>query len=48
MAKVSYDNTIEHLNILDADYYFKLIECMLTQDLAGAMLLYDRYRQKRL
>jgi DNA polymerase-3 subunit gamma/tau len=43
---VTYDNTIEHLNILDADYYFKLMDCMLTQDLAGAMLLYDDINKK--
>ena len=40
-GKLNYQNTLEHLNILDADYYFKLIDCMLKQDLAGAMLLYD-------
>jgi DNA polymerase-3 subunit gamma/tau len=43
---VNYDNTIEHLNILDADYYFKLMDCMLAQDLAGAMLLYDDINKK--
>jgi DNA polymerase-3 subunit gamma/tau len=45
-GQVTYENTIEHLNILDADYYFKLIECMLNQDLAGAMLLYDDIDKK--
>jgi DNA polymerase-3 subunit gamma/tau len=45
-AEVTYENTIEHLNILDADYYFKLIDCMLNQDLAGAMLLYDDIDKK--
>lgn len=45
-SDVSYDNTIEHLNILDADYYFKLIDCMLNQDLAGAMLLYNDIDKK--
>jgi DNA polymerase III subunit gamma/tau len=40
-GEVNYANTIEHLNILDADYYFKLMDCMLEQDLAGAMLLYN-------
>lgn len=43
---VTYQNTLEHLNILDADYYFKLIECMQNQDLAGAMLLYDDIDRK--
>src|SRR5215203_3002291 len=45
-AEVTYENTIEHLNILDADYYFKLFECMLSQDLAGAMLLFDDINKK--
>ncbi|HEV7332925.1 MAG TPA: DNA polymerase III subunit gamma/tau [Flavisolibacter sp.] len=45
-AEVTYENTIEHLNILDADYYFKLFECMLAQDLAGAMLLFDDINKK--
>jgi DNA polymerase-3 subunit gamma/tau len=45
-GEVTYENTIEHLNILDADYYFRLIDCMLDQDLAGAMLLYDDIDKK--
>jgi len=45
-GEVTYENTIEHLNILDAEYYFKLIDCMLDQDLAGAMLLYDDINKK--
>ena len=45
-GEVTYENTIEHLNILDAEYYFKLVDCMLSQDLAGAMLLYDDINKK--
>jgi len=45
-GEVNYQNTLEHLNILDADYYFNLIECMQKQDLAGAMLLYDDINRK--
>src|SRR6476469_9464498 len=45
-GEVTYENTIEHLNILDADYYFRLMDCMLGQDLAGAMLLYDDIDKK--
>ncbi len=45
-GEVTYNNTIEHLNILDADYYFKLTDCMLQQDLAGAMLLYNDINKK--
>ena len=45
-GNVTYQDTVEHLNILDADYYFKLIEAMLRQDLAEAMLLYDGINRK--
>ena len=45
-GEVNYSNTLEHLNILDADYYFRLMNCMLQQDLSGAMLLYDDINRK--
>jgi DNA polymerase III subunit gamma/tau len=45
-GEVSYENAIEHLNILDSEYYFKLMDCMLGQDLAGAMLLFDDINKK--
>src|SRR6476619_4960352 len=37
-GELTYTNTLEHLNILDADYYFKLLEYMLKQDLGSAMM----------
>lgn len=43
---VSYQQTLEHLNILDEDYYFKLMDCMLRQDLAGALLLFDEINRR--
>lgn len=45
-GEVNYSNTLEHLNILDHDYYFKLLDCLLQQDMAGAMLLYDQINRK--
>ncbi len=45
-GEVTYQNTLEHLNILDHDYYFRLIEALLQQDMAGAMLLYDEINRK--
>src|SRR6186997_2810954 len=45
-GEVNYQNTLEHLNILDAEYYFRLIESMQQQDLGGAMLLYDDINRK--
>ena len=43
---VTYQNTLEHLNILDEDYYFKLLESMQLQDLPAAMLLFDEINKK--
>lgn len=45
-GKIDYTNTLEHLNILDEDYYFKLIEHMQQQQLADALLLFDEINQK--
>ncbi|MBK8952330.1 MAG: DNA polymerase III subunit gamma/tau [Chitinophagaceae bacterium] len=45
-GELNYTNTLEHLNILDADLYFKLLSYMQQQDLAGAMLLYDDINRK--
>lgn len=45
-GEVTYTNTLEHLNILDADYYFKLMDAMQQQDLAAALLLYDDINRK--
>ena len=45
-GEVDYQNTIEHLNILDHDYYFKLIDQLQQQDLAAALLLYDEINRK--
>ncbi|MBL7730664.1 MAG: DNA polymerase III subunit gamma/tau [Chitinophagaceae bacterium] len=45
-GELNYTNTLEHLNILDADCYFRLLECMQEQDLSGAMLQYDDINRK--
>ncbi len=45
-GELNYSNTLEHLNILDEDYYFKLQDCMQHQQLSDAMLLYDEINQK--
>jgi DNA polymerase III subunit gamma/tau len=45
-GELTYQNTLEHLNILDADYYFKLLDAMLEQRLGDAMLLYDGINRK--
>ncbi|RYZ20762.1 MAG: DNA polymerase III subunit gamma/tau [Chitinophagaceae bacterium] len=45
-GQLTYNNTLEHLNILDADYYFRLMDCMQEQDLSGALLLFDDINRK--
>jgi DNA polymerase III subunit gamma/tau len=45
-GELTYSNTLEHLNILDEDYYFKMLDCMMQQQLSDAMLLYDEINRK--
>ena len=45
-GEVTYTNTLENLNILDADYYFKMLDALLLQDLSTAMLLFDEINYK--
>ncbi|WP_089829855.1 DNA polymerase III subunit gamma/tau [Chitinophaga filiformis] len=43
---LTYQNTLEHLNILDYDYFFKVMEAVLQQDVATALLIFDEILQK--
>lgn len=45
-GELNYSNTLEHLNILDEDHFFKLLEFMQQQQLGDALLLYDSINQK--
>ncbi|MBK8521812.1 MAG: DNA polymerase III subunit gamma/tau [Chitinophagaceae bacterium] len=45
-GELNYSNTLEHLNILDEDYYFKMLNYMQQQLLSEAMLLYDEINRK--
>lgn len=45
-GELNYANTLEHLNILDEDYYFKLIDCMQQQNISDAILMYDEINRK--
>ena len=45
-GEVNYQNTLEHLNILDEDYYFKLLDNLLQQDIGAGLLLYDEINSK--
>jgi DNA polymerase-3 subunit gamma/tau len=45
-GEVTYKNTLEHLNILDEDYYFKLLDYLYQQDLSSTLLMYDEINRK--
>ena len=45
-GSLTYQNTLEHLNILDEDYFFKMLESMQAKDLAESMVLYDEINRK--
>jgi len=45
-GELTYRNTLEHLNILDADYYFRILDAMQQQNLADALLIYDDINRK--
>jgi DNA polymerase-3 subunit gamma/tau len=43
---LTYTNTLEHLNILDEDYFFKLLQFATEQKLSESLLLFDDINQK--
>ncbi len=45
-GELTYANTLEHLNILDEDYYFRFMEAMQMQNAGNAILLYDEINGK--
>ena len=45
-GELTYANTLEHLNILDADYYFRILDAMQQQNLSDALLTYDTINRK--
>lgn len=45
-GELNYTNTSEHLNILDEDAYFRLMDQIQNQDLSGALLSYDEINRK--
>jgi len=44
--KVSYNDVLENLNILDYDYYFRATNYMLSENLPGMLLLFDEILSK--
>ena len=45
-GKISYQNVIENLNVLDYDYYFKLTEAILANNISSALILFDEVLDK--
>lgn len=45
-GNLTYEAVIENLNVLDYDYFFKLIEAFAAGDAAGALLLYKTIRDQ--
>lgn len=44
--EITYAKTIENLNVLDYDFYFRIIECALNSDTKGVLLLLDEIIDK--
>lgn len=43
---ITYEQTIEVLNVLDSDYYFRLVDAARMNDVSGALLLLDEVLQR--
>ena len=43
---ITYQSALENLNVLDYDYYFRLIDTFLTGDVMQALLIYKEIRDK--
>lgn len=44
--KLTYDDVISNLNVLDYDYYFKTIDAIMASDVASILLQFDEIQQK--
>ncbi len=45
-GNITYGNTLEHLNILDEDYFFRLHDHLQSQTATEALLLFEEIHQK--
>ncbi len=45
-GQLTYSATMEHLNMLDADFYFRITDYMLAQDVSNTLLLLDEVLEK--
>lgn len=44
--EVSYQSVITNLNVLDYDYYFKLVDCLQNEDISNSLLIFNEILSK--
>ncbi len=44
--KITYDDVITNLNVLDYDYYFKFVDALLREDVSQVLLIFDDILRK--
>ncbi len=44
--QIRYEDVIENLNVLDYDYYFRVVDAMLMEDAARILLIFDEILRK--
>jgi DNA polymerase III subunit gamma/tau len=45
-GNLTYQNTLDNLNILDYDYYFSLTDCFISANVKNALLIFDEILSK--
>ena len=45
-GNITYQSTIDNLNVLDHDYYFKLVDAFMAVDVPQSLLIYKEIRDK--
>ncbi len=45
-GRLTYQSTMEHLNMLDADFYFRLTDFLLAQDVTSTLLQFDEVLER--
>ena len=45
-GNITYDRTIEALNVLDSSYYNRLLDCIVAGDIPGELLIFNEIRAK--
>lgn len=45
-GNLTYAKVIENLNVLDYDYYFKLISCFMADNISGSLTIFDEVLSK--